>query len=198
VAKSEPLSFRHCLRDSQGRAVPYVNIWSGELPEETWRMTYDTGLKMLGIAMPVAKRGVGEPDFTRQAPDRQRECMIRRRCQICHVGTQCEWLVVSNSVGSRTIMYEGKKTLVLTEPWMCKPCADYAISTCPALIRRRRDDDLILCKPIRYRLGYSQGWVEGPLQERSQREMPAMWAEVHVTEAVDEKGRLFTLKLATA
>jgi len=56
-------------------------------------------------------------------------------------------------------------------------------------------DDLILCRPTRYRFGYSRGWVEGPLEERSQKEMPAMWAEIHVTAAVDEKGKPFTLHL---
>jgi hypothetical protein len=80
---------------------------------------------------------------------------------------------------------------------MCKPCADFAIETCPALIRRRRDDDLILCRPTNFRFGYSSGWIEGPLEQRSQRELPAMWAELHVTQAVDEKGRPFNLKLAT-
>jgi hypothetical protein len=194
VARSEPLAFRHCLRDKHGRPVPYINIWSGEMPEETWRITHDTALNMPGIAVPVAKRGIGEPDFTRQAPDRQRECMLRQWCQICTT-PRAEWLVVSNSVGTRTITYKGAHRLVLTEPWMCKPCADFAIATCPALIRRRHDDDLMLCRPIRFQFGFSQGWIEGPLEAQSQREMPAMWGELHVSEALDEKGRPFTLHL---
>jgi hypothetical protein len=105
--------------------------------------------------------------------------------------------VVSNSVSTKTIMFQGKPTLVLTEPWLCGPCATYAVNTCPALIRRHRDKDLRLCKPTKFMFGYSQGWMEGPLEERSQKEMPAMWGELHVTEALDEKGRPFTLKLAS-
>lgn len=192
---SEPVSFRNCIRDEKGRPVPYVNIWSGELPEETWRLQFDRTLNMNGICVPLGKRGHGTPDFTRQAPDRQRSCMFRHLCQIC-LGFNADHVVLSNSVGSKTIMYEGKQTLVLTEPWMCRPCARYAIENCPALIRRRADEDLHLIRPTTYRMGYSQGWMEGPLQERTQREMPAMWAELHVTEALDEYGERLSLRLA--
>lgn len=195
MGRSEPMSFRNCLRDEKDRPVPYINIWAGEMPEETWQMIYDPYINKVGIAVPSDKRGVGDPDFTRQAPDRQRSCMVGHRCQICFT-KDAPWLVVSDSVGSRTIMFEMQPKLVFTEPWMCKDCALFAIETCPALIRRLADDDLMLCRPTEYGWGYSSGWMEGPLQERSQKEMPAMWAELHVRSAVDEKGRPFALKLA--
>jgi hypothetical protein len=173
--------------------VPFVNIWSGEMPEETWRLAHDVDLNMLGIAVPVGKRGVGEPDFTRQAPDRQRRCTVRQRCQIC-TGPG-EWIVVSNSMSTKRIRYEGREVMVITEPWLCRPCADYALAICPSLIRRRRGDDLLLCRPTRFQIGFSSGWMEGPHEAVSQRELPAMWGELHVSEAVDTKGKrcMFTL-----
>jgi hypothetical protein len=192
--RAEPLSLRHCLRDRYNRPVPYINIWSGEMPEDTWRLATDPSLGMPGIFVPAGCRGLGEPDFTRQAPDRQRECMIGELCQICTA--PAAWIVVSNSMSTKTIVYQGKKRLVITEPWICASCAKYAIEVCPGLIRRRRDDDLALVRPIEYELGYSQGWMEGPLQAKSQRELPAMWGELHIEAAVAPDGKRVTFKLA--
>jgi hypothetical protein len=164
------------------------------MSEETWILTYDVGIGKLGIAVPRGRRGVGEPDFTRAAPDRHRECMVRKRCQICRrPGT---WVALSSHT-LRTIEVDGKKMMTLHEPWLCHPCGSFAIRTCPSLIRRRREDDLILCRPTDYQIGWSSGWMEGPLEEESKAKMPAMWGELHLHEARDEHGRRVTPVLAS-
>jgi hypothetical protein len=183
-----PATMRDCLLDAYGRPVPYVNIWSGEMPEDRWIITYDVGVGRPGIAVPRGCRGVGVPDFTRAAPDRQRECMTRKRCQICR-RSGAEWVVLSDKVSTRTIEIAGKATLTFTEPWLCKPCADFAVRGCPELLRRTRDEDLMLVRPVDFTLGWSSGWMEGPLEEETKASHAAMWGEMYLHTARDERGR---------
>ena len=120
-----PSTMRECLIDGRGLPVPYVNVWSGEMPEETWILVFDSAVGKQGIAVPRGLRGVGVPDFTRAAPDRHRECILRRRCQICR--RPGRWIVLSEEASTATVEFEGKKILVVTEPWLCEPCATFAL-----------------------------------------------------------------------
>jgi hypothetical protein len=56
-----------------------------------------------------------------------------------------------------------------------------AVSRCPALIRRRRDENLHTVRvtsPRDVELVVSRGWVDGPLEVETRRVMPAMWVKL--------------------
>lgn len=74
---------------------------------------------------------------------------------------------------------------MVTEPWLDRRCAEFALNVCPALIRRTREERLTLV-PItskrQVQLVVSTGWVEGPLEAESRQVQPAMWAKLALTD----------------
>jgi hypothetical protein len=185
MKKAEPLTFRNLLRDRHDRPVPYVNIWSAEADESTWRLMPDVATNRPGLAVPPFLRGEGDPDFKRQAPNRQRACMFRQLCQICT--GRGDWILVS-SISTKFVFSEDEQHLVMTEPWLCRPCADYALSTCPGLLGHQRKESMELVRPTSWRYGYSTGWVEGRLEEATKRVPCVMWGELYVDKCVDVNG----------
>jgi hypothetical protein len=174
----------------RGLPVPYINRWGTVEPESGWTIRYDRNVRE--IAVYLADQPGGPPDFTRQCVQRQRECVLLGLCQVCK--RALDWpdrrLVVS-SVSVRTVEVEGHQVPVVTEPWLCPDCAEFATATCPALIRRGRDEDLHMvevAKPEDCRLVLSRGWIEGRYEASTRANPVAMWAKILLLNVFVETG----------
>lgn len=155
-----PDFFAHLRRDARGLPVPYVNVWGAE---DVARMSVAFDRFVQRDAAFIDDTNETVPDFTRQHMGRQRRCMVEGLCQVCarKVPWSRRFLIVS-SVSVRTIDVEGRRRNVITEPWLDERCARFAITHCPALIRRRRDDDLWLTQVHQRecQLSVSTGWLD--------------------------------------
>lgn len=135
----------HLRRDRRGLPVPYVNAW-GEESVERASVAYDP---LVG-APAVFFADHGEvPDFTRQNPQRQRRCVVEGLCQVC--GKPVPWsrrnlVIASLSVQWHWVGNLRREVPVTHEPWLCDRCCAVAVGWCPALIRRRREEQLEVVK----------------------------------------------------
>lgn len=174
-----PPWLRHLRTDRRGIPVPYVNLWG---PEDTDRLSisYDPNVRSQAVYLDDSHQSI--PDFTRQNMQRQRECMADGRCQVCH--REIPWsrrTIVIARLSVEWIDYAGRQVPVVNEPWLCPRCADFAVTHCPALIRRRREEKLELVRVRREKdcaLIVSRGWIEGPLEQQSRQVQPVMWAKL--------------------
>lgn len=135
----------HLKRDRYGRPVPVVNRWGKTEAVENIAVQFDRNVGRPAVFYFDAAET--EPDFTRQNPQRQRRCMVTGECQIC--GRPVPWRrrhLVLSTVSTRTINSPGPRFgwLAVTEPWLDRRCAEFAIEKCPALIRRSHGEDLDL------------------------------------------------------
>jgi hypothetical protein len=169
----------HLRTDRRGIPVPYVNLWGEEDPARL-RIAHDPHVGRPGVFLDDADQTV--PDFTRQHMGRQRECMAAGLCQVC--GRPVPWsrrfLVVAPMSTERIELGGRKDVPVVYEPWLDERCAQFATTRCPALIRRREDEDFHLVPATSRRqvvLVVSTGWLEGPLEAQSRRVKPAMWVK---------------------
>jgi hypothetical protein len=169
-------------RDSHGRPVPHVNVWSAEKPDTSWIVRYDPVVADLAVQAPSGLQGIGAPDFTKQEPRRARWCTVRRRCQVCTAPVGDDGLLVVASLSLERVYVDelGTECDVVTEPWLCEPCARFALAVCPGLIRRAREEALKLVRPKRTVVILSRGWLEGPMAKQTQRQQPVMWAKLAV------------------
>lgn len=132
----------HLRRDPRGLPIPWINRWGGETVAATV-VRHDPHVGRPGVFH--TDHGA-EPDFTRQNIGRQREAMMRGLCQVC--GRPCPWsrrnLVVSGATCETVRIEELGNTActAVSEPWLDDRCAAIATLLCPALIRRRHDEDL--------------------------------------------------------
>lgn len=178
---SRPQAFpwlAHLRKDRRGLPVPYINAWGAETPE-SYRIAHD---RLVG-GPAMFRDDVGdEPDFTRQNPQRQRECMVAGLCQVC--GKRVPWsrrnLVISDlSVKWHWVGELRREVPVVAEPWLCDRCCTIAVGWCPALIRRTRDEHLEVVKVRAEReaqLIVSNGVVDG-----QQHDGPVfMWAKLQL------------------
>jgi hypothetical protein len=172
----------HLRTDRRGIPVPYVNLWGDE---DVTRISirYDQHVRAPGVFLDDTHEIV--PDFTRQNIQRQRQCMAAGLCQVC--ARPVPWsrrTVVLAALSVEWIDFAGRQVPVVNEPWLCRRCADFAVTHCPALIRRRRDEQLQII-PVRRekdcQLVVSRGYVDGPLEVESRRVQPAMWAKLLLT-----------------
>jgi hypothetical protein len=177
-----PAWLRHLRTDRRGLPVPWVNLWG---PEETSRLEirYDRYAGRPGVFIDDTRQPI--PDFTRQHMGRQREAMAGGRCQVCGrlLHRWPRYLVISDmSVQMVEVPGRGQVPLV-TEPWLCRRCADFAVETCPALIRRSRTEQLRVLTvpaPTSVRMVVTTGWIDGPLEAESCRVQPALWVKALV------------------
>lgn len=170
---------RNLRRDRRGLPVPYVNMWGTETIENT-RVAYDRNVGML--AQFVDEDPHGLPDFLKQCRQRQRECMVRGLCQVCAriVPWSRRFLPVGPNMG-QNVLVDGRMRAAFSEPWLCERCADIAVNWCPALIRRRKEDKLLLVPvtgPRQVKLITSTGYLDGPLHEQTRAEPVAMLVKV--------------------
>jgi hypothetical protein len=176
-----PAHLDHLRRDSRGRPVPWINLWGAE---DTARMSIRPDPHCAGQpAVYLDDSQETEPDFTRQNMQRQREAVARGLCQVC--GRRFGWpkLLIWSSISVRTVDVDGTACVVIAEPWLDTQCADFALSKCPGLIRRRtaKDIQLVIIDSIdQVKLTISNGWIDGPLEAESRRLLPCMWAKIIV------------------
>lgn len=171
----------HLRRDRRGLPVPYVNRWG---PEVADRMSVAYCRYADGDAIFLDDAGEEVPDFTHQNMGRQRECMAGGLCQVCArpvpwsrrnlviAPDSVEWVRVAGRVGEVPVVFE---------PWLDDRCAQIALQWCPALIRRRRGEQLDLVQvrsPRDAQLVVSTGWVDGHLEARTRANHVAMWIKV--------------------
>jgi len=168
----------HLRVDDHGRPVPYINRW-GQQRSELVSIQHDPWVHMPGVFYDDARETV--PDFKAQNMGRQREIVARGLCQVC--ARQVPWsrrFLVISTMSVEEITLHGRRVAVVMEPWLDERCADFALTKCPGLIRKRRSDDLQLVQ-VRQRdatLIVSTGYVDGPLEDESRRVQPAMWCKV--------------------
>jgi hypothetical protein len=154
----------HLRRDRRGLPVPWINAWGAESVEAT-DVRPDP---VVGGALAAFHLDHGDvPDFTRQAPQRQRQAMIEGLCQVC--GKPVPWsrrnLVVADLAVDWVWSPERRREVpTMTEPWLCDRCCAIAVDWCPALIRRRRGDVMRVVpvrSPREVLLMVSTGRVDG-------------------------------------
>lgn len=169
----------HLRRDRRGIPVPYINLWGAE-DVDRLTIAHDQHVGRPGVFLDDAAELM--PDFTRQNMGRQRECMMAGLCQVC--ARPVPWrrrLLVLASMSVETVEVDGRMQPVITEPWLDARCAEFALTHCPDLIRRGRDEKLDLVAITareQTTMTVSTGWIEGPLQALSERVQPAMWVKV--------------------
>lgn len=173
----------HLRTDRRGLPVPYVNRWGKEELLDRLSIEHDRRVGMAAVF--YRDDDLDEPDFTAQNMGRQRECIVDGLCQVCgrFVPWSRRFLVVA-ALSVKTIKLGAQRVPVVTEPWLDQRCAEFALSLCPALIRRTRDEKLTLVPVTSKRdvkLGAERGWIEGPLEAESKRIAPITWAELHLT-----------------
>lgn len=181
-----PAWLGHLRTDRRGIPVPHINLWG---PEDPARYSIEHDPAVGGLAIFLRDDDQTVPDFTRQNMHRQRQCMVEGLCQVCArpVPWSRRFLVISSISAGDPVHVEGLgRVVTVTEPWLDQRCASYALSHCPALLRRRRvtqPRDLYVIRVTSKRdvvLVVSRGWVEGPLEAESRRIQPYMWAKLHL------------------
>ena len=170
----------------RGLPVPYVAMWSSE--DEASFVVLPDPLYEGREALFPGSGGIGQGDAVLGNMNcaRQRETLALGQCQVCRrrVAGGRGYVVLSKTTSRDVMMEDGTTAHVITEPWLCWRCLDFAADTCPGLIRRRRDDDLTILRPTRWALGVSSGWVEGALEEHTKAHPCLMWGELHILESV--------------
>lgn len=176
-----PAFLSHLRRDRRGLPVPYINVWGPGEDVSRFSIRYDRHVQRDGVYL----SDLGDvPDFTRQSPQRQRECAIEGLCQVCAraVPWSRRFLVLADMAVQR-ITLGRQQPQVFTEPWLDERCGTFAVQHCPALIRRLRGERLQLVAVTsqrQARIVTSIGWVDGPLEEQSRRNPPAMWCKIEL------------------
>ena len=159
--------------------MPFVNRWG---PEDVTRVriAHDPHIGRVGVFHDDDPDGA--PDFTRQNPGRQRQCMAGGLCQVCaHPVPWSRRFLVASAETLEIVEVAGVPTAVTFEPWLCGRCADFALRYCPALIRRTRTDRLTLIPVTSRRQAVMVAAVaslDGPLREESLRVLPTLTVKV--------------------
>jgi hypothetical protein len=136
------------------------------------------------------------PDFTAQNMGRQRRCMVAGLCQVC--ARPVPWsrrnlVIAPNSVEQVTV--GGRLVPVVFEPWLDDRCAEIATKWCPALIRRRREEQLAVVQVRSQReaqMVVSRGWIDGPLEAETRGDPVAMWVKVALLKVQIRVGQVMT------
>jgi hypothetical protein len=174
----------------RGLPVPYVAMWTSE-DEASFIVKPDPLYEDREALFPgTGGIGQGEAVLGNMNCARQRETLAQGRCQVCRrrVAGGKGFVVLSETTSRQVRLENGKVVRVITEPWLCQRCLEFAAVTCPGLIRRRRDEDLTVLRPTKWEVGYSTGWVEGALEQHTQKHNCVMWGELHVIDAIEIEG----------
>jgi hypothetical protein len=181
VAERAPW-LNHLRRDRRGICVPWINAWGGEDLARA-RIVWDRHIP--GWALTMDDDPDGAPDFTRQHMGRQRQAVLEGLCQVC--ARPVPWsrrrLVLAALSMEVVTVNGGGRVPVVTEPWLCQRCAEFAVTVCPALIRRTREEELhivTVTSKRQVRIVTSVGYVDGPLEARCRELRTVMWAKIQV------------------
>lgn len=158
-----PAWLSHLRTDARGVPVPFVNQWG--VPEDPRRyfIRHDRLVKAPALFYEDDHETI--PDFTRVNVQRQRQAVLEGLCQVC--GRQTVWsnrfLAIAPSTVD-TLEVDGHVVPTTFEPWLCKMCALFAVKHCPALIRRREDEQLQLI-PVTAREQFGYGYTAGIIDQ---------------------------------
>lgn len=179
MSRTIPPWLNHLRRDRRGLPVPHINLWGDADDSSRLRIEPDPYVNAPGVYF--VDDYAGDPDFTKQSFQRQRESMLGGLCQVC--GRPVPWkrrLLALGDLSVETIQLEDATYDVVTEPWLDTRCAEFALQHCPALIRRRRDENLTLVQiesKHQVQFTVSTGYIDGPLRAQSLQQQPAMFAK---------------------
>lgn len=162
-----PPRIRRRPTEARGYPVPYVATTEAEAtPPPGFRLgtRHDGPLEGLRLVTarpawerkrPEANRG-GLPILGRMNEDRQRDCMLTPRCQVCayQLPQRGPWLFIAGAPvedgGTGGAPYR-KLGLAMREPAVCTPCARYALQVCPGLVGgHRKSGDLTVYTTTRW------------------------------------------------
>lgn len=136
---------RTVLPDWNGRPVPWVTRWTGEVSKERFaitvgkdgRFTYKDGNDQRDKHDVLWQReGVGrqgEPDWASVSTYRQRRCMTHRLCQVCGIKIEdgpIHWLMPMSDNSIETLPNGDEVTI---NPPTCEDCIPLALELCPHL-----------------------------------------------------------------
>ena len=124
-----PQQIEALKRDRRGFPIPYVAEWSGEAPGDIvlWAAPFPEGIPVMMNAR-GSWHGKGTPILGHMNPERQRECMLGPRCQICRRELpDPPWNLIGGQI--HTTLGEWW----FSEPPVCDSCARYAVQVCPRL-----------------------------------------------------------------
>jgi hypothetical protein len=167
--------------DRRGLPVPYINIWGNVDKPGSWELRHDRNVHQRAAF--YVDDMTAPPDFTKQSPQRQREIVVNGMCQVCarELGNGERWLALS-PISVQTIEVRGiGPHAAISEPWLCADCCTFAVDTCPALIRRAHNEELIkvqLPADLPFSVTIGKGWIEGRWELATKREPCAMFARI--------------------
>lgn len=179
MTREIPPWLNHLRRDRRGLPVPHINLWGDADDSSRFRIEDDEYVNQKAVFF--RDDYAGDPDFTKQSFQRQRECMLGGLCQVC--SRPVPWrrrLLVLGDLSTETVTIDGAEHVAVTEPWLDTRCAEFALTHCPALIRRRRDEGLTLVEvesSDQVTFAASTGYIDGPLKAMSMVLQPAMFAK---------------------
>ena len=135
-----------------GRTVPWVTRWSGEVRDDALQRTRDAqGRYSLTYEDETPEdrvdgvlwmrsgndRGAGEPQWAQVHSERQSICMLDPRCQVC--GEQIEgvipWLLPRSAADGKS----AAGLITTMTPPTCAACLPIAMTQCPHLSTHRVD-----------------------------------------------------------
>jgi hypothetical protein len=215
-----PKFLRHLPTDKRGFPVPYVSEWHDESGEANMRRVAD-GTQVGGrfekariagspwpvtLLSPSGTKGKGAPRLASLHPIRQRECVLKRKCQVC--GRSIKPSSTCLLVGGERHEVDGKTLFGFREPPLHPRCAVFALYACPGINRaevvvsEQRDYDIVPysqritqhykdgsvdTEPVIGFVPYDQGYVEYLLA------VPRADALVHLDPATFRASRLHLL-----
>lgn len=186
-----PNYLKHLRRDRRGLVVPFVNRWGKG--EHLLRLKVEWDPYVGGPAVFYDDHLEPEPDFTCQSMQRQRQAVIEGRCQVCWRLLPWEQrnLVIS-SMSTERITSPGplEGGVGITEPWLCDFCCEFAMEVCPALIRRKKVDDMYRVRLVSKNdadIYISTGSIEGPFAEETRQHPVAIWAKIALPKIVIDR-----------
>lgn len=142
-----------------GIPITYTVAWSSEREaivryDDDLQRVY--GKRTLGVFASGAQ-GEGTPKLDVVSTDRARCATLRGLCQVCgrHLPGRpsppwsteprwCGWFTLG-----QTIRMGLRDVPLVIDGWTCKPCLDYSLIVCPALVAKRAKGELQLLR-IRY------------------------------------------------
>lgn len=110
---------------------PYITAWTGEVGYSVRPSPLLRGMHCL--FRKTGARGQGEPVWGKISEERQRECVVRRLCQVCHRPIRRGPGL--SLVPLRPIELAGQVRMASNEPLVCYACASVSLKACPALRR---------------------------------------------------------------
>lgn len=115
---------------------PYVTAWSGEVGYAIRPSRMLDGRPAIFRA--TGRAGDGQPEWGIMSEERQRECVLRRKCQVCHRPLRPR--AAFNLVQPRDI---GLGVPATDEPPTCDRCVPTVLRLCPG-VRRQLDAGVAL------------------------------------------------------